>query len=156
MTTVVVVTRNNKDMIQDATMKIVDGIKVITEDTAATFQTIDNIVVGKDGVIGIVIIVITTTDTKEDVITMTTEETLCLSTVKTTEIVPPVSRSEFISKVPCNKCLMFVMCRRRMTNSVISFAHSKYGCPEAKEFVMAVDQDGINAMRILFDLQAYP
>lgn len=72
------------------------------------------------------------------------------------ETVPPVSRLEFTSKVPCNKCLMFVMCRQRMRTSVINFAHSKYGCPEAKDFVMASNQTEINAMRVLFGLQEYP
>jgi hypothetical protein len=57
---------------------------------------------------------------------------------------------------PCKKCLMFVMCRQRMTDSVVSYAHSKDGCPDAKEYVMAVDQDGINAMRIIFGLNLYP
>ena len=72
------------------------------------------------------------------------------------ETVPPVSRLEYTSKVPCYKCILFVMCKQRMLNSVVSFAHGQHGCPEVKDFVMASDQTEINAMRVLFGLQEYP
>ena len=155
MTTATAAVSSIRDMIRDAIMTIV-GIEAIT--AVIVFLIIIPIVTGKDGVTGKDNIVVIHTNTEEDVITMTTEEISCLSTVKTTETVPPVSRSEFTSKVPCNKCLMLVMCKQRMkiNNSVVSFAHSKHGCPEAKEFVTDADMNEINNMRIIFGLEIYP
>ena len=141
--------------IEDMMLEIIIKIKDYIEDIATTFPTIMAIENGKDGVNGIVIIVITEIDIEEDIITMTTAETWYLPIVKTTEIVPPVSHSEFISKVPCYKCLVFVMCKQKVKRSVVGFAHNS-GCPQAYEFVLGADQDSINNMRQLFGLEPYP
>jgi len=130
-------------------------IEDYTKDIAITFPTTSAIGNGEDGMNGIVTTAVTPINTEEDIITMTTAETWYLPTVKTTEIVPPVSHSEFISKLPCYKCLVFVMCKQKVKGSVVGFAHHS-GCPQAYEFVLGADQDSINNMRQLFGLEPYP
>lgn len=140
------------DMRPDVIIVTKDGTNIIA---GITFLIITDIVIGKDGIPGIVNIVETPTNTEEDATTMTTKETWCLPTVKTTETVQPVSRSEFISRIPCYKCLVFVMCKQKITDSVVSFAHSG-GCPDVKKFVLKADMDQINTMRVIFGLKEYP
>jgi len=60
-----------------------------------------------------------------------------------------------MNNVPCYKCLVFVMCKDRMKDSVVEFAQGVQGCPDMKEFVLGADQDDINNLRILFELEPY-
>jgi len=143
-----------KGMMPEIFIDIEDYIK----DIAITFPTTISIGNGEDGMNGIITTAVTPINTEEDIITMTTEETSYLPTVKTTEIDPPVSHSEFISKVPCYKCLVFVMCKQKVKNNVIHdcFWLAQFlGCPESKEFILEADQYSINSMRILFGLEPY-
>ena len=64
-------------------------------------------------------------------------------------------------KLPCYKCLVFVMCKERLetnfnsNNSVVGLAYT-INCPMAKKFVENADQKEINKMRLLFGLEVYP
>ncbi len=128
---------------------IAEGIVVVT-----IFPTIIATVNGEDGATGIVIIENTQKDIQEDIIIMIDKETLCFHSVKIPKIAPRVSHSDSITDVPCYKCLVFVMCKQKVTNSVCNFAND-HGCPNAKEFVLGADQNDINNMREVFGLGGY-
>ena len=65
-----------------------------------------------------------------------------------------------MNKVPCYKCLVFIMCKHKFNtqiyshNSVVGFAHSS-NCPMAKDFVEGATQEDINNMRKIFGLEIY-
>jgi hypothetical protein len=62
-------------------------------------------------------------------------------------------------KVPCEECLCYVMCKRRLSNHYDTGSISEMACKEKckllQEFVNMSDQDSINKARILFDLEPY-
>jgi len=64
-----------------------------------------------------------------------------------------------MEKVPCYKCLVFIMCKQRLekssNNSVVGLAYT-INCPRAKKFVDGATQEDINQMRLIFELEIYP
>lgn len=57
-------------------------------------------------------------------------------------------------KIPCEECLCYVMCKRRLSASVTSMAW-KEKCDRLKRFINMSDQDDVNRVRTLFDLEPY-
>jgi hypothetical protein len=144
-----------KDMMDPNTMTTEEYIAVVIV-VVTIFPTIIAIVNGEDGVNGIVTTKDIQKDIQEDIIIMTDKETSCFRSVRIPKIAPRASRSDSITNVPCYKCLVFVMCKDRMRNSVVGFAQGVNGCPEIKEFVLDADQDDVNNLRKLFGLEPYP
>ena len=134
-----------------------EGIIVIKESIGITddiFPTIIAIASGKNGENGIVTTEDILKDIQEDTIIMIDKETSCFHSVKIQQTAPHVSHSDSIIDVPCYKCLVYIMCKQKVTNSVINFAND-YGCPDSKEFVLGADQNDINNMREVFGLGGY-
>lgn len=134
---------------------IIMELVIVTSPDGIIFPTIIAIVNGEIGINGIAIIGTISTDILEENIIMIEKETSCFHSVRIPKIAQRVSVSDSIIDVPCYKCLVFVMCRPKVTDSVVSFAQNS-GCPEAAEFVLGADQDSINHMREIFGLEAYP
>jgi len=59
-----------------------------------------------------------------------------------------------MENIPCYKCLIFIICKQKVTNSVCDFVDI-YGCPDAKEFTHNADQNDINKLREIFGLEGY-
>jgi len=57
-------------------------------------------------------------------------------------------------KIPCEECLCYVMCKRRLVGSVTALAWREK-CDQLKRFINMSDQDNINEARILFNLKPY-
>jgi len=64
-------------------------------------------------------------------------------------------------KIPCEECLCYVMCKRRLINhkekrfdtGSISEIAWRENCNRLKQFFHISDQDDINKARILFSLE---
>ena len=141
-----------KNMMDEAIMAIEESIVIDTTDVI--FLIIVTIANGKDGATGIVITEGIRKDIQEDIIIMTDKETSCFHSVKIQQTAPRVSHSDSIIDVPCYKCLVYIMCKQKVTNSVVNFAND-HGCPDSKEFVLGADQNDINNMREVFGLGGY-